>query len=364
MTIPDGARRRDERGTVVQRARAALVVGLAAILGRLPTAFVGGVSDALGELWYRLAPDRAAIARGNLAHVAAWLAAEGRGSTRARAAASDPAALERLVRAAFRHGVRTYAETLRAGATARDVRRGLVIESPEAVDAAFAAGGPIIFATLHFGSMMGVSTVLSDRIRVPITAPMETLGDPELQRVLRRVREGGGARIVDLREARRELRAALARGEGVGLVADRDIAGGGVPVTLFGQPASLPIGPAYLAIDTGAPLHVAATRRVAHDRFRGWLVTLPHPPADLPRRARIEALLQAEARAFEDLVAPAPEQWWSVFYPIWEAVSPRPRGAAAAPPLAAGSPAPVGAVPPTAVGANRPGPEPVREPRP
>ena len=65
---------------------------------------------------------------------------------------------------------------------------------------------------------------------------------------------------------------------------------------------------------------------------------------------------QAEARAFEDLVAPAPEQWWSVFYPIWEAVGPRPRGAGAAPPLAAGSPA--------AVGANRPGPEPVREPRP
>ena len=267
------------------------------------------------------------MARGNLAQVARWLAAEGRGSARARAAATDPAVLERLVRSAFRHAVRTYAETLRSSATARDVRRHLVIDSPEAVDAAFAPGGAIIFATLHFGSMMGVATVLADRITVPITAPMETVGDPELQRVLLRTREFGGARIVDLRDARRELRAALARGEGVGLVADRDITGGGMPVTLFGLPAALPIGPAYLALESGAPLHVAATRRVAGGGFRGWLVTLPHPPADLPRRARIEALLASEARAFEDLVAPAPEQWNSVFYPIWEAVGPRPRAA-------------------------------------
>jgi lauroyl/myristoyl acyltransferase len=316
------------RGTPLQRARAAAVSGVGAVLGHLPAAFVGGAADAVGELWYRLAPGRAAMARGNLAQVAGWLEAEGRGSSRARAAATDPASLESLVRAAFRHDVRTYAETLRGAATSRDVRRHLIVDSPETVDAAFAAGGPVVFATLHFGSMMGVATVLGDHIRVPITAPMETIDDPELQRVLRRAREGSGARIVDLRHARRELRAALARGEGVGLVADRDIAGGGVPVALFGLPAALPIGPAYLALDAAAPLHVAATRRVAGGRFRGWLVTLPHPPADLPRRARIEALLAAEARAFEDLVAPAPEQWVTVFFPIWDAVGPRARGAA------------------------------------
>ena len=86
------------------------------------------------------------------------------------------------------------------------------------------------------------------------------------------------------------------------------------------------MGPAYLALEAGAPLHVAATWRVRGGGFRGWLVTLSHPPADLPRRARIEALLQAEAHAFEDLVAQAPEQWWAVFYPIWETVGPLARG--------------------------------------
>ncbi len=340
MTAAGADRPAEARGTTAQRARAGLVGALGAVLSRLPAAVVGELSDAIGELWYRTAPDRAARARGNLAHVAGWLAANGRGTARSRAAATDPAALERLVRAAFQHSVRTYAETLRPAATARDVRRRLVIENPAAVDAAFATPGPVVFASGHFGSMVGASTVLSDRSLVPVTAPMETIADPELQRLLLRARESGGARIVGLDQARRELRNALARGEGVGLVADRDIAGGGLPVELFGRSATLPMGPAYLALEHGAPLHLAAVWRVRGGSYRGTLITLPHPPLDLPRRARIEALLQAEARAFENFVAIAPEQWWTVFYPIWDGVEPRPRGGG----VMAGSPASRGSV--------------------
>ncbi len=313
------------RGTALQRARAGLIGAGAILLARLPVAVVDALCDAVGELWYRVAPERAAVARGNLAHVAGWLAENRRGSAGARSAAADPAALERLVRAAFRHSVRTYAEILRGAAGARDVRRRLLIETPAAVDAAFATPGPVVFATLHLGSMSAVATVLRDRCSVPVTAPMETIGDPALQRLLRRVREGTGTRIVGLDDARRELGAALARGEGVGLVADRDITGGGLPATLFGLPTTLPMGPAYLALEYGAPLHVAAIRRAQGGSYRGGLVTLPHPPADLSRRARIEALLEAEAQAFEKMVAAAPEQWWTVFFPIWEAVGPRPR---------------------------------------
>ncbi len=314
----------------------ALVGALGAVLAHLPATVVGALCDAVGELWYRASPGRAARARGNLVHVAGWLAATGGGSARARSAATDPAALERLVRAAFRHGVRMYAETLRGTASARDLRRRLLIEVPAPVDAAFATPGPVIFVTVHFGSMAGASTVLGDHCRVPVTAPMETLRDPELQRLLLRARESSGARIVGLDQARRELGDALARGEGIGLVADRDIAGGGVPVPLFGRRTRLPMGPAYLALEHGAPLHVAAVWRARGESFRGGLITVPHPPADLPRRARIEALLQAEAETFEAFISIAPEQWWTVFFPIWEEVGPRARRSVA---TMAGSPA-------------------------
>ena len=324
MTAPAGDEPRAPRGTLLQRGRAALVEAAGALLGHVPFGVVVGASDALGEIWYRVAPARAAVARGNLAHVATWLAAEGRGPARARAAADDPAALERLVRLAFRHAVRTYAETLRGAATDRDVRRRLIVEHPERVDAAFDAGGSMIVASIHFGSMDAAAVVFVDRAKVPVTVPMETLADPEMQRVVKRARGRGGARLVPLSGARHELRAALDRGEAVGLVADRDIAGGGLVAPLFGLPTSLPMGPAFLAVESGVPLHVAAVRRV-RGGYVGWLVTLPLPPAELPRRERVQRLLADEAAAFEDFVASAPEQWWTVFFPIWDAVGPRPR---------------------------------------
>ena len=45
----------------------------------------------------------------------------------------------------------------------------------------------------------------------------------------------------------------------------------------------------------------------------------PRPPGHL--RERVPAFLAAEARAFERLIADAPEQWWTVLFPIWEEVA-------------------------------------------
>lgn len=315
------------RGTAVQRARAGLVRVVAAVLARLPFGAVDALSDVAGEIWYRAAPDRAAVARGNLAHVAERLAGRGTGPARARAAARDADALERLVRGAFRHAARAYAETLRGEAADRDVLRRLVVETPATADAAFSAPGPAVYATLHFGSMTGMAAVIAERSSVPVTGPMETLADPELQRLMLELRSRPRARIVELAGARRVLRSALARGEVVGVVGDRPISGGGVPAPLFGLPATLPIGPAYLALDAGAPLHIGAIRRAGRG-YRGRLLTIPHEESQLPLRSRIDALLAAEAAVFEDYVAAAPEQWWAVFYPIWEAVGPLSRRAA------------------------------------
>jgi predicted LPLAT superfamily acyltransferase len=40
---------------------------------------------------------------------------------------------------------------------------------------------------------------------------------------------------------------------------------------------------------------------------------------DAPRRERLHHALDREARLLEQTVALAPEQWWSLFFPIWEA---------------------------------------------
>jgi KDO2-lipid IV(A) lauroyltransferase len=145
---------------------------------------------------------------------------------------------------------------------------------------------------------------------------METLGDPELQEWFVRTRSSFGVRIVGLREARRELSAALKRGEHIGLVADRDVSGGGLEVPFFGAPAPIPVGPAFLAVDAGAPIYLAGIWRTGRLTYRGRLDEVP-VATDGSRRSRIEATVAAEAVAFERMIAHAPDQWTAVFAPIW-----------------------------------------------
>ena len=315
------------RGTRTQRARVGLLRALAALATRCPTGVAGAAADSVGELWYRATPARAAVARANLRRICEHLAATGSGGARARQAATDDAALERLVRAVYHHATRTYLELLRRPAVSRELWDRLTVEHPETVDPAFEHGAAIL-ATMHFGSLQVVSEVLATISQMPITSPMETLADPEMQRFVAELRTVGHVRIVAIGEARRELRAALGRGELVGIVADRDISGGGIAVPLFGHPAPLPVGPAMLALEHDVALHVAATRRIRGERFAGYLITI-HPAevcaGATTRRARVEAVLAAEARAFEHFIADAPEQWWAVFFPIWPDLGPEPR---------------------------------------
>ncbi len=273
-------------------------------------------AEAAGGLWYRLAPERAAQARRNLRRVATALAASGGGSPTVRAAATDPRALERLVRSAFRHNARYYLEVARTPALRPgDVDERLDIETPEVVAAAFTPGRTVLFVGLHFGALELPALYLASRVGGAV-APMETIDDEALQGWFIRTRGAAGVRIVGLREARRELMAALRDGTPVGLVGDRDLTGGGTLVPLFGAPARLPLGPAMLAVESGATTYVVAVRRAAHGRYIGHLETVD-VPAEGSRRERVTGTMTSLATAFERVIEDAPAQWWAVFFPIW-----------------------------------------------
>ncbi len=284
---------------------------------RLPERPQLELAELLGDLWYRLDRRRADQARRNLDRVVHWLVDAGLADARSRAAAGDRRALERLVRDAFRNYARYYLDVARAPALTPDyLAERLTVETPDQFEAAFGTPGPRIFIGLHLGAIELQAYVAAVHAERPLTTPMETIDDPALQAYFVRTRGALGIHIVGLREARREVMAALERGEPVGIVGDRDLTGGGMPVQLFGAPTSLPIGPALIAIETGAPTYGVSIRRRPGGRYAGRLDPLTIP-ADGSRRIRVTAFLEAEARWFERQVALAPEQWWAVFFPIW-----------------------------------------------
>ena len=127
-------------------------------------------------------PTRAAQARRNLQRVARWLVEADLADARVRAAARDPQALDRLVRAAFRHYARYYLDVARAPALdARLPRERLTVETPEPFEAAFGRRGRGSSSASTSGRSSCRPTSRAVHAERPLTTPMETVDDPALQ---------------------------------------------------------------------------------------------------------------------------------------------------------------------------------------
>ncbi len=312
-------------GTLRQRVRVRLIAAAARLLIVLPEGPVNLLGDLIGDIWYRAAPDRTARARRNFRRVAEHMVVRNLGGQQTRAAATDDRALERLVRSASRHAVRYYIDMARLpGRSAADLERRLVVETPDSVEDAFGVPGPMVFVSMHFGAVEYPALFAVARTGRHVTAPMETLGDPALQAWIESTRGSVGVDIVTLRDARRALSEALDLGRVVGMVTDRNVAGGTVDVPFFGATAPLPMGPGLLAMERGLPIWVAAVRRAQGGRYRGQLRRVDIPTAGT-RRARLAAAMTGVAAAMEESIAEAPEQWWSAFSPVWPDLDPEAR---------------------------------------
>ena len=303
--------------TLGRRLRARAVVVAAWLACQLPERPLLAFADLIGQLWYRLAPDRRRRAARNLARVARWLAEHDMGSPEVRAAARDRRALARLVRDAFRHSVRYYVQLARAPIVDRAyLDRWLVLEDEAAVNAALDAPGGKLFVGLHIGWFELPALIAVARSGRPAIVPSETVPDPDMQAYMVATRRRMGLELVELSAAKRLLRDALVNGETVGILGDRDITGGGIEVDFFGAPAPLAAGPALLALETGVSPYVFGVWRDANDVYHADLQQIPFP-VEGTRRERVTAWLEAEARAFERFVAEAPAQWLAIFHPIW-----------------------------------------------
>ncbi len=297
--------------------RGRLILGAAWIVARLPERPLVALANAAGGIWYRVAPAKAAQARANLGRVCIGLDAQGRGSDLVRRAATDPAALEQIVRGLFRHAARYYLEVLRAGRYESAAMLARIdVLTPDEVREGLQSGRPVILAGMHYGAIEVATIAARSLIGSDFVAPMELVEDPALRRWFVTTRSRVGVQIIPMKDARRVLLRALKAGTSVGLVSDRDVLGGGLSTPFFGHPAPIPPGAPLLAIETGIPLYVAVARRIDHLRYQGALTLVPMPLPG-PLRERLTALTEAMVRGFEDLLAEDPSQWWGAFHPIW-----------------------------------------------
>lgn len=274
------------------------------IANALPVGLAYRLADLGGDAWRRLAPGRRAMVEANLRRVCA---ATGR-------ATSGPE-FRRLVREAYRHHARYYLEVLRGRSFSLE-RIDEIVDVPQWAEVGDRLRGrPAMLVSWHLGNPEPMATFFAAHGLRPL-APIEVIEPPALFEFLLARRGAGHPELVPLDAAARALRRRLREGGLVALVADRDIAGDGLPVTVFGHATTLPAGPALLALGHGATLLAGRCLRTAPERFATLARFVELPTGD-DRRANVRELTQRLAACLEEDVAAAPEQWWGAFQPFW-----------------------------------------------
>ena len=212
-----------------------------------------------------------------------------------------------------------YYDLLRFRTVDRDQFAQLMeVRGHDNLDRALECGKGVIILAAHLGNYSVVGQYPATiGIRSAIIA--ERVQPPGLFNYMVRLRSAAGIEILPPgREAIPPI-LRLLRANGVLMVAgDRDVSGQGVEVDFFGQPASLPAGPAILAMRTGAALIPTYTIRTS---TRHSVVYIEEPlklRRSRDREADLRHNVQIIARTLERMIVTDPTQW-AVLQRVWGA---------------------------------------------
>ncbi|WP_416210928.1 phosphatidylinositol mannoside acyltransferase [Frankia sp. Cr2] len=256
----------------------------------------------------RVLPERVA-ARVFTAAADAALRRDGRGVRRLRSnlARTVPpdADLDDLTRAAMRSYARYWLEVFRLqDMPGERITKGMRMLAEPRLRAALASGRGTIAALPHMGNWEHAGAWLAANGE-PFTTVAERVEPASLFDRFVRFRSALGMEVIPLTGGELPpfdlLADRLLAGGTVCLLADRDLSADGVPVTFFGATATMPPGPAALALRTGATL-LPATLWFEPD---GWGVRI-HPAVP---HTDVVRMTQALADAFAEGIAAHPADW-------------------------------------------------------
>jgi lauroyl/myristoyl acyltransferase len=300
-----GARARRDEGALAQLVYLLYLAGsvLAPALPERP-AYV--IAEALGSLQARLSRRKRALVARHLARITG--------------APPGSRRLEQLVVEAYRSYARYWLETFRIARAGPELfLERLDCRGIERVDECLRAGRGAVLTVPHLGNWDAAGAWAGASGRPTVTV-VEVVAPRRLFEFFARHRSrlgmevhpavaGVSARLVEAARA----------GKLVAILGDRDLRGRGPTVDFFGAPATLPVGPASVALRAGVPLFVGGVYGVRRpDGTRGWEMEISDA-IDLPERRTPESLAdvtRAVGRELERFIARRPEEW-HVFQPFW-----------------------------------------------
>ena len=216
--------------------------------------------------------------------------------------------LEETTRAGVRSYLRYWCESFRLPSWPLDdlVRRTRVIGEHHLRDPQEAGRG-VVIALPHMGNWDWAGA-WACATGMPLTTVAERLEPARLYDEFLAFRTGLGMEILPLTGGAppmRRLTEVLRAGRLVCLLADRDLSRTSVEVTLLGEPARMPRGPAALARETGVDLLPVTLAYRGHDLE----LTINEPVPHAPGHDGLATMTQGVADAFSRGIAADPQDW-------------------------------------------------------
>jgi KDO2-lipid IV(A) lauroyltransferase len=301
------SKRPPDEGRLIQLVYYAYV-GASRLAQAIPERLAYGIAHSIGILHSRLSRKKKAIVARNLSRITGE--------------PQDSPRVQRLLTAAFKSYARYWLETFRL------VRApsGFFLERfqcPDAhkIDEVVARGKGAVVCVSHLGNWDAAGAWAGARGH-RLVSVAEVLKPRRMFEFFIDHRERLGMKIY---AAEAGVTAKLVKevedGSVVAILGDRDLKGRGPKVDFFGEPATLPAGPASVAIRAGVPLLVAGVwTTVLPDRKRGWYAEISGPfelPEEDPSGA-VQTLTEKVAEELERFISRRPEEW-HVFQPFWPA---------------------------------------------
>ncbi|MGP8303104.1 phosphatidylinositol mannoside acyltransferase [Streptomyces inhibens] len=225
---------------------------------------------------------------------------------------ASPQRLAELSRAGMRSYMRYWMESFRLPAWNKArIRTGFTPEDVHHLVDGLKSDRGVILALPHMGNYDLAGVWVTTKLGVPFTTVAERLKPETLYDRFVAYREGLGMEVLPHTGggAFGTLARRLRDGGLVCLVADRDLSSSGMEVKFFGEATKMPVGPAMLAVQTGAMLLPVTLWYDDTPVMRGRI----HPEIEVPETGtRVEKaaqMTQALADAFAAGIADHPEDW-------------------------------------------------------
>jgi lauroyl/myristoyl acyltransferase len=230
---------------------------------------------------------------------------------------ASAADLRELSRLGMRSYLRYWCEAFRLPTMSPDEVRGRFdLQRKELMDAAVESGTGAVMVVNHGGNwdLAGAWGCLRYG---GLTTVAERLKPEGLFEQFLEYRQSLGMSVVALGDPDviRKLARALQQGQIVPLLGDRDISRSGVVVEFFGEPASLPAGPAVLGMMTGRPV-MPVTLWYDGPLATGYVHDPIPVPAEGTRAEKIHAMTQGIANAHEKSIRDHSVDW-HMMQPVW-----------------------------------------------